>query len=153
MKKSIKLIFFEKKWDPNQRFLQSWKKLQVLEKKIFRKKNSFSLFVQIWSSKRCAVFFLTKWVSRYLSFGDFKVLHNKIINKTRSTKNPENSAHRFVDNCLTNHPAKFLQDRIKPGRDGALRVCTVCHFFKRKSLVRAFQPPLTFRVVRINNTH
>ena len=142
-----------KKMRPKSNVLQSWKKLQVLEKKIFRKKNSFSLFVQIWSSKRCAVFFLTKWVSRYLSFGDFKVLHNKIINKTRSTKNPENSAHRFVDNCLTNHPAKFLQDRIKPGRDGALRVCTVCHFFKRKSLVRAFQPPLTFRVVRINNTH
>ena len=142
-----------RKMRPKSKVLQSWKKLQVLEKKIFRKKNSFSLFVQIWSSKRCAVFFLTKWVSRYLSFGDFKVLHNKIINKTRSTKNPENSAHRFVDNCLTNHPAKFLQDRIKPGRDGALRVCTVCHFFKRKSLVRAFQPPLTFRVVRINNTH
>ena len=142
-----------KKMRPKSKVLQSWKKLQVLDKKIFRKKNSFSLFVQIWSSKRCAVFFLTKWVSRYLSFGDFKVLHNKIINKTRSTKNPENSAHRFVDNCLTNHPAKFLQDRIKPGRDGALRVCTVCHFFKRKSLVRAFQPPLTFRVVRINNTH
>ena len=142
-----------KKMRPKSKVLQSWKKLQVLEKKIFRKKNSFSLFVQIWSSKRCAVFFLTKWVSRYLSFGDFKVLHNKIINKTRSTKNPENSAHRFVDNCLTNHPAKFLQDRIKPGRDGALRVCTVCHFFKRKSLVRAFQPPLTFREVRINNTH
>ena len=142
-----------KKMRPKSKVLQSWKKLQVLEKKIFRKKNSFSLFVQIWSSKRCAVFFLTKWVSRYLSFGDFKVLHNKIINKTRSTKNPENSANRFVDNCLTNHPAKFLQDRIKPGRDGALRVCTVCHFFKRKSLVRAFQPPLTFRVVRINNTH
>ena len=138
---------------PKSKVLQSWKKLQVLEKKIFRKKNSFSLFVQIWSSKRCAMFFLTKWVSRYLSFGDFKVLHNKIINKTRSTKNPENFAHRFVDNCLTNHPAKFLQDRIKPGRDGELRVCTVCHFFKRKSLVRAFQPPLTFRVVRINNTH
>ena len=142
-----------KKMRPKSKVLQSWQKLQVLEKKIFRKKNSFSLFVQIWSSKRCAVFFLTKWVSTYLSFGDFKVLHNKIINKTRSTKNPENSAHRFVDNCLTNHPAKFLQDRIKPGRDGALRVCTVCHFFKRKSLVRAFQPPLTFRVVRINNTH
>ena len=38
------------------------------------------------------------------------VLHNKIINKTRSTKNQENSAHRFVDNYLTNHLAIFLQD-------------------------------------------
>ena len=42
------------------------------------------------------------------------VLHNKIINKTRSTKNQENSAHRFGDNYLTNHVVKFLQDRIKP---------------------------------------
>ena len=42
------------------------------------------------------------------------ILHNKIINKTRSTKNQENSAHRFVDNYRTNHLAKFLQDRIKP---------------------------------------
>ena len=38
------------------------------------------------------------------------VLHNKIINKTRSIKNQETSAHRFVDNYLTNHLAKFLQD-------------------------------------------
>ena len=31
------------------------------------------------------------------------VLHNKVINKTGSTKNQENSAHRFGDNYLTNH--------------------------------------------------
>ena len=42
------------------------------------------------------------------------VPHNKIINKTRSTKNKENPAQRFGDNCLTNHLVKFLQDRIKP---------------------------------------
>ena len=41
-------------------------------------------------------------------------LHYKIINKTRSTKNQEISADRFVDNYLTSHLAKFLQDRIKP---------------------------------------
>ena len=34
-------------------------------------------------------------------------LHSKIINKIRSTKYHENSAHRFVDNYLTNHLAKF----------------------------------------------
>ena len=44
------------------------------------------------------------------------VLQNKIINKTWSTKNQENSAHCFEDNYLTNHLAKFLQDRIKPWR-------------------------------------
>ena len=37
------------------------------------------------------------------------VLHNKISNKTWSTKNQENSAHRFEDNCLKNHLVKFLQ--------------------------------------------
>ena len=42
------------------------------------------------------------------------VLHNKIINKTRLTKNQENFAHHIGDNYLTNHLIKFLQDRIKP---------------------------------------
>ena len=62
------------------------------------------------------------------------VLHNK----TRSTKNQENFAHLFGDNYLTNHLVKFLQDKIKPWRAGALRVCTGYHFFYKKSLVRAF---------------
>ena len=81
------------------------------------------------------------------------VLHNKIINKTQSTKNQENSAHRFQDNYLTNHVAKFWQNRIKPCRVGALRACAGYPFFERKSLVRASKPPLTFRVVHVNNTH
>ena len=74
------------------------------------------------------------------------VLYNQIINKTRSTKNQENSAHRFGHNYLTNHLVKFLQDRIKPWRVGSLKVCTGYHFFQRKLLVRAFQLPLTFRL-------
>ena len=41
-------------------------------------------------------------------------LHNKIINKTRLTKNQEKSAHRFGDNYLMDHLIKFLQDRLKP---------------------------------------
>ena len=101
-------------------------------------------------------FFLNKCVSRYLSFGDFKVpnncSHNKIINKIRSTKNQENSACHFGDNYLTNHLVKFLQVRIKPWRIGALRVCTGYHFCLRKSL-RAFKSPLTFHVIHVNNTH
>ena len=92
------------------------------------------------------------WVSVILRSRKI-ALHNKIINKTRSTKYQENSAHGFVDNYLTNHLAKFQQDRIKPWRVGALKVCTGYHFFKRKSLVRAFQPSLTFRVVHVNNNH
>ena len=56
-------------------------------------------------------------------------VHNKIINKTQSTKNQENSAQRFGDNYLTNHLLRFLQDRIKPLRVGALRVSTGYHLF------------------------
>ena len=47
-------------------------------------------------------------------------LHNEIINKTWSTKNQENSAHRSGNNYLTNNVVKFLQDRIKPWRVEAL---------------------------------
>ena len=55
-------------------------------------------------------------------------LHEKIINKTWTTKNQENSAQRFEDNYLTNHLVKFLQDRNKPWRVEALRVGTGYHF-------------------------
>ena len=72
------------------------------------------------------IFLKKKWFSRYLGFSDFKVpkivLHNKIINKNLSKKNQENSAHRFGDNYLTNHLVKFLQDKIKPWRVGALKL-------------------------------
>ena len=57
-------------------------------------------------------------------------LHNKIINKSRSTKNKENSAHGFGHDYLTNHLLNFLQDGIKSCGVGALRVCTDYHFFK-----------------------
>ena len=76
--------------------------------------------MQILSSKRCAEFFFflrngsrdtEVWV--ILRFRKI-VFHNKIINKTRSIKNQENSAHRFEDNYHTNNLVKFLQDRIKP---------------------------------------
>ena len=60
------------------------------------------------------------------------VLHDKTINKTWLTKNQENSANSFVDNYLTNHLAKLLQDRIKkPRRVGALRVWTGITFLKK----------------------
>ena len=57
------------------------------------------------------------------------VLHNKITNKTWWTKNQENTAYGFGDNYLTNPLVKFLQDRIKPWRVGALRVWTGYNFF------------------------
>ena len=66
------------------------------------------------------------------------VFHNKIINKTWLSKNQENSAHRFVDNYLTNHFTKFLQDKIKSWRVGALKSMHWYQLFKGKSLVRVF---------------
>ena len=128
MKKSIKLFFVWKKWGPNQWFFE---------------KNSSSLFVQIWSTRRCVDIFLNKWVWRYLGFGDFKVLKKlilivKLLIKLDRQKIKKNSAHCFGDNYLTNHVIKFLQDRFKPWRVGALKGCTGYHFFKRKLLVTTF---------------
>ena len=71
-------MFWWKKMTPKLVVLQVVKKLQVLEKKFFsKKKNPSRLFVPIRPTKRCAE----------------TVLHHKIINETRSTKNQENSAH------------------------------------------------------------
>ena len=64
------------KWRPNQWFWNREKSSKSLKKTFFEKKNSSSLFVRIWSSKRCAGIFLSGWFSRYLSFGDFKVPKN-----------------------------------------------------------------------------
>ena len=90
--------------------------------------------MRIWSSKPCAEIFLKINgyrdinVSVIVRFPKI-VLHNKITNKIWYIKNQENSAHGFGDNYLTNHLVKFLQDRIKPWRVGALRVCTGYNFF------------------------
>ena len=65
------------------------------------------------------------------------VLHNKVINKNRSTKNQEDSTHRFGYNYLTNQ-AKPLHDGIIHRGVRTLRVCTGYHFLKKKSLGRAF---------------
>ena len=40
-------------------------------------------------------------------------VHHKIINKTQSAKNHENSAHHFGANYLTNLLVKLLQESIK----------------------------------------
>ena len=82
-----------------------------------------------------------------------RCISQNITNKTWSTKNQENSAHHFGDNYLTNHRVRFLQDRIKPWRARALRVWIGYNFFWGKSLVRVFSPPLTFRMVPVNNNH
>ena len=63
------------------------------------------------------------------------VLQEKIIHKTRTTKNQENSAHGFEENYLANL-TKFMQVRIKPYKVGALRVGTGYNFFCKKHLVK-----------------
>ena len=69
--------------------------MKVLEKKFFFEKKFFQLICADMIFKTVYEFFLHKWVARYSSFGDLRfrkvVLHNE-INKTRSTKNQENSA-------------------------------------------------------------
>ena len=138
MKKSIKSIFLLKKMTPKFVVLQSWKELQVLERKNFLKKSS-SLFVRVRPTKRCREFFLIemrleKFNCRW--FFDSKELFFtiKLLIKLDRQKNQENSAHGYGDNYLTNLLVKFLQDRIKPRRVGALRVCTPTSFnFSRGS--------------------
>ena len=56
--------------------IQTWKSSKFLKKKNFSEKNLSTLFVQIVSSKHCVEIFLHKWVSRYLTFGDFTVPKN-----------------------------------------------------------------------------
>ena len=93
--------------------LQSWTKIHETEKKNFleEKVSSSLLFVQIRSSKRCVGIFQSKWVWRYLAFQKI-VLCNKIINKTGTTENQENSAHHSRESYLTNQLAKFLKNAI-----------------------------------------
>ena len=115
-----------KKMRPKSVVLQSWKKLQVLEKKSFRKKIFQHVCAYIIFKTVCRNFLKINasrdiYVSVILKYRKM-VLHNKISNETWPIKNQENSVQHFVENYLTNHLAKFLQDRIKPWRVGALRV-------------------------------
>ena len=59
------------------------------------------------------------------------VLHNKIISKTRSIKNQENSAHRFVDNYLTNHHANFCKIGLNPEDLELVEYALVITFLKK----------------------
>ena len=122
--------------------LQSQKKLQVLEKNYFRKKIFSNLFVYDLQNI-VRKFFLNKWVSRYLRVWvilRFRkiALCNKIIKKTWSTKDQENSVHRFGDNCLTNHVVKFLQDRINPEELELLEYALVITFFILTIVIKAY---------------
>ena len=61
---------------PKSVVLQSRKKLQFLEKNFFEKKNLPAYLCRYHLQNGVWKLFLNKWVSRYLSFGDFKVPKN-----------------------------------------------------------------------------
>ena len=126
MQKSIKLIFCGKKWGPNQWFCSREKSSKSLKKNLFEKKIFQHVCAYITFKTVCRNFLKINasrdiYVSVILKYRKM-VLHNKISNETWPIKNQENSVQHFVENYLTNHLAKFLQDRIKPWRVGALRV-------------------------------
>ena len=57
--------------------IQSLTKLEVLEKKIFRKNQTLSAYLSRYDfQNNVRKFFLNKRVSKYLNFGDFKVPKN-----------------------------------------------------------------------------
>ena len=58
------------------------------------------------------------------------VFHNKIINKTRSTKNQENSTHRFGDNYRANHLVKFWKIGLNHEELKLLKHALVIPFLK-----------------------
>ena len=74
----------------------------------------------------------------------------KITNKTQKN-DQENFAHRFGDNCLTNHLVKFIQDKIKPKRVGVFKVNTGYQFFPEKYFVRVLELPLTYCVIHVKH--
>ena len=112
--------------------LQLWKKLKLLEKKFFRKKIPAYLCKYMIFKTLCGMV-LSRVVLRFRKM----VFHNKIINKTRSTKNQENPAYRFVDNYLSNHHAKFCKIGLNPEELELLEYALVITFSKRKSLVKS----------------
>ena len=57
------------------------------------------------------------------------VLHHRINNKTQSTKNQENFAHRFGDNYVTNHLVNFCKIGLNPEVLELLECALVIIFF------------------------
>ena len=129
--------FLCKKMTPKSVVLQSRRKLQVVEENL--KKKSFQLVRK---------FFWNKWVSTYLTFGNFTILKNcssqQNFNKNWTIKNQENFAHRLSESnhvtkiYATSYLARFLQDRVKPSKVRALRVSTDCKFFDKNCVSEVF---------------
>ena len=125
LEKKYKNNFLWKKMTPKLVIFQLWKSSKSLKKMCFQKK-SFQLICADKIFKTMCGNFLKingSWdISLPVILRFRKIVHlHKIINKTRLTKKQENSAHCFWDDYLTDHHVKYLQDRIKVWRVGALK--------------------------------
>ena len=75
----MKLFFLWEKMKPKLVVLLSRKKPQVLEINVFRRKKILPVYLRRYDRQnRERDIFLKKWVSRYLSFGDFKIPKNSL---------------------------------------------------------------------------
>ena len=143
LKKSVIFFFLcGKKQGPNQWFCSDKKSKQNKKNSKKKKKKILQLIcADIVFKMVCGNLF--KEVLRCLSFGDFKVPKNcssitmKLLIKLnwQKIKKILHTALKAINSQII---IKFLEDRIKPWRVGALGVCTGYHFFKRKLLVMAF---------------
>ena len=143
LKKSVKFIFFVEKNKAQISGFAVTKKANKIKK---NKKKSKKIILQLICADMvfkmvCGNLF--KEVLRCLSFGDFKVPKNctsitiKLLIKLNWQK-IKKILHTALKAINPQIIIKFLEDRIKPSRVGALGVCTGYHFFKRKLLVMAF---------------
>ena len=129
----MKLTFYRKK-TPQWVVFQSWKKLQVIEKRFLLKKNASSLFAQIRILTTVCGNVLGINGSQGISLlviyrSEMLFFIRKLLIITRTTKNQENSVNRLGENYFTNHLAKFLQDSLKPSTvRGAPRASTRYYF-------------------------
>ena len=108
-------------------------------KRLKKKKKPSSLLLAKIFKKLRGNFFLKK-IGQDFNFwwfhGSKKLFFTKkSFTKRERQKNQENSAHGFEENYLANL-TKFMQDRIKPYKVGALRVGTGYNFFCKKHLVK-----------------
>ena len=76
LEKNYKIIFFVEKNEAQISGFAVAKKSPKSFKKQFFEKNFFQLICADMIQNGVQNFFLNKWVSRYLSFGDFKVPKN-----------------------------------------------------------------------------
>ena len=134
MNKSIKKFFWGKKKRPKSVVLHPWKKLQVLGKKIFRKKNPSSLFVQIRPTKRYAEIYL-KWISfKILNFrwffGSEKLFFTTKLLIKLDRQKIKKISHTVLEKIILQIiPKNFCKIGLNPEEMGLLECALAITFF------------------------